>query len=79
MKEILRPVTIHIWYTCSVPTFEASRYIITNGEFLEFVLDGGYQREDLWTAEGWQWVKFRQAKHPTFWVCEQGEKSGCYL
>ena len=60
-------------YMCSVPPFEASRYLITNREFLEFVLDGGYQREDLWTAEGWKWVQFRQARHPTFWVCEQGE------
>ena len=25
----------------------------------------------------WRWVQFRQAKHPTFWVCDEGCKSGC--
>lgn len=36
----------------SVPEFEASRYLVTNAEFLEFVRDGGYQRKELWTVEG---------------------------
>ncbi len=36
----------------SVPEFEATRYLVTNREFLEFVSDGGYKRNDLWTAEG---------------------------
>ena len=26
---------------------------------------------------GWRWVAFREAKHPTFWVCVNGCKSGC--
>lgn len=26
---------------------------------------------------GWKWVEFRQAHHPTFWVCDKGCKSGC--
>ncbi|XP_076463054.1 uncharacterized protein LOC143295308 [Babylonia areolata] len=62
---------------CSVPEFEASQYLVTNGEFLRFMQDGGYQREELWSKEGWQWLQFRQARHPTFWVCEQGCKGGC--
>ena len=37
---------------CSVPEFEASQYLVTNGEFLEFVESGGYQNKDLWTLEG---------------------------
>ena len=36
----------------SVPEFEATKYLVTNGEFLEFVREGGYQRQDLWTEEG---------------------------
>ncbi|KAL8572528.1 hypothetical protein ACOMHN_019567 [Nucella lapillus] len=62
---------------CSVPEFEASRYLVTNGEFLRFLQAGGYGRRDLWSQEGWQWVQFRQATHPTFWVCQQGCKGGC--
>ena len=26
---------------------------------------------------GWKWVQFRCARHPTFWVCSEGCKSGC--
>jgi len=51
--------------------------VITNGEFLAFVEAGGYTKQELWTEEGWRWVQFRQAKHPTFWVCDNGCKSGC--
>lgn len=36
----------------SVPAFEATQYLITNGEFLEFVESGGYQRKELWSEEG---------------------------
>ena len=37
---------------CSVPEFEASKYLVTNKEFMKFVEDGGYQRKELWTEEG---------------------------
>eukprot|EP00731_Ephydatia_muelleri_P018195 Em0011g235a len=60
-----------------VPEFEGSKYLITNREFLGFVQAGAYSRQDLWTKEGWEWVQFRQAQHPTFWVCSNGCKSGC--
>ena len=36
----------------SVPKFEASKYLITNGEFLEFVNAGGYEKQEYWTKEG---------------------------
>lgn len=26
---------------------------------------------------GWKWVKFCEAKHPTFWVCQDSCKSRC--
>ena len=36
----------------SVPDFEATKYLVTNGEFLAFVNDCGYSRRELWTEEG---------------------------
>lgn len=62
--------------TLQVPKFEATKYLITNGDFLKFVLDEGYQRREFWSAEGWKWKTFREAKHPTFWVCNQNCKNG---
>uniref|UniRef100_A0A0B7B1Y1 Sulfatase-modifying factor enzyme domain-containing protein n=1 Tax=Arion vulgaris TaxID=1028688 RepID=A0A0B7B1Y1_9EUPU len=63
--------------TCKVPPFEASQFLITNAEFLEFVERGSYLNSELWTEEGWKWVQYRQARHPAFWCCEQDCKSGC--
>lgn len=61
----------------SVDEFEASKFKITNEQYLEFVLDGGYQTQEYWSNEGWEWVQFKQAKHPLFWVCPLNCKSGC--
>ncbi|QWD80394.1 5-histidylcysteine sulfoxide synthase [Polynucleobacter sp. MWH-Spelu-300-X4] len=51
-----------------VPAFKTSRYLVTNGEYLEFVEDGGYESQKYWDEEGAGWKKFSQALHPTFWV-----------
>ena len=50
----------------STPSFHASKYMITNGEFLEFVRDGGYREEKYWSEDGWGWRQFRNAKEPFF-------------
>jgi formylglycine-generating enzyme required for sulfatase activity len=56
--------------TFDVPAFAASKYKTTNGEYLEFVREGGYARKELWTEAGWKWRAFRNAKWPFFWVRE---------
>jgi hypothetical protein len=57
-----------------VPAFEASKFMITNGEYLEFVESGGYDDEKFWTEEGWKWKEYRQSKHPVFWICNHGKE-----
>jgi len=61
----------------SVSAFEASKYKITNEEFLEFVKEKGYETQSFWSQEGWNWRQFKKAKHPPFWVCPSECKSGC--
>jgi 5-histidylcysteine sulfoxide synthase/putative 4-mercaptohistidine N1-methyltranferase len=51
-----------------VPDFKASRYLVSNAEYREFVVAGGYREEKYWTDEGWRWRGFRRAEHPVFWV-----------
>eukprot|EP00730_Choanoeca_flexa_P002784 TRINITY_DN11172_c0_g1_i1.p1 TRINITY_DN11172_c0_g1~~TRINITY_DN11172_c0_g1_i1.p1 ORF type:complete len:843 (+),score=227.20 TRINITY_DN11172_c0_g1_i1:155-2683(+) len=51
-----------------VKSFKASKFLISNGEFLEFVKSGGYLDESHWEADGWKWRCFRNVKWPTFWV-----------
>lgn len=51
----------------TVQSFLASRYLVTNGEFLEFVRDGGYNNPDCWDREAWQWLQQHRVQHPKFW------------
>lgn len=54
-------------YTEKVESFRTTKYLISNGEFLEFVNDKGYDNESFWTGEGWNWREFKQAQMPLFW------------
>jgi len=60
-------------HEASTESFEASRYLVSNREFLAFVEAGGYADESLWLEEGAGWKKFAQAEHPTFWVRDGAE------
>ena len=51
-----------------VPEFRASRFLISNQECQLFVAAGGYREAKYWTAEGWKWRQFRNAKWPAFWT-----------
>jgi 5-histidylcysteine sulfoxide synthase len=51
-----------------VPAFSASQFKVSNGEFAEFVRDGGYSKREHWTERGWEWRAYRNAKWPTFWL-----------
>lgn len=54
-----------------VSDFLASRYLVSNAEFLEFVEAGGYQEKRWWTDEGWSWNCYKKALHPQFWIREE--------
>lgn len=54
-------------YAKDVPDFSASKYLVSNKEFLEFIEDGGYATQRFWTEEGWKWVTYEKATCPRFW------------
>jgi len=54
-------------YSEKVEDFKVSKFLVSNGEFLSFVNNGGYQTETYWTQEGWEWCNFKQARMPLFW------------
>ena len=39
-----------------VPEFEIDAQPVTWAQFVEFVDDGGYDRPELWHADGWKWL-----------------------
>src|SRR5205085_1401795 len=58
-----------------VPAFSIDAQKVTNGRFLEFVRDGGYDREELWTEADWRWRGQEAVRHPGFWR----ERDGAWL
>lgn len=54
-------------------SFEISNKLVTNREFIEFIKAGGYQRFDIWHAEGWDWVSQNQIVAPFYWHNIDGE------
>ncbi len=53
--------------------YEISNKLVTNGEFVSFIEDGGYQRFDVWHAEGWDWVNQQNISSPLYWHNIDGE------
>lgn len=50
-----------------VPAFEIARRAVTNGEYLAFVEDGGYERREIWSSEAWAWRESVGANQPVYW------------
>jgi iron(II)-dependent oxidoreductase len=50
-----------------VAPFRISKTAVTNRELANFVEDGGYQRRELWSDEGWQWKRNAAADQPMYW------------
>lgn len=40
---------------------------VTNGEYLGFILDHGYQEKKYWSDAGWCWVTANSIRHPEYW------------
>jgi len=47
--------------------FRVASRPVTNGEYLEFVADGGYRRPELWLADGWAACQGRGWRAPLYW------------
>ncbi len=41
--------------------------LVTNGEWLDFIADGGYARHDLWLSDGWALVTGEDWRAPFYW------------
>lgn len=48
--------------------FSIAKQLVTCGEYLKFVEDGGYQRPDHWLAHGWSTVNESGWDAPQYWV-----------
>lgn len=53
--------------------FRLSNRLVTNGEWLDFMADGGYERHELWLSDGWARVSAEQWDSPLYWRHEDGQ------
>ena len=40
---------------------------VTNGEWQQFIAEGGYRDPALWLSEGWDWVQANAIERPLYW------------
>jgi ergothioneine biosynthesis protein EgtB len=53
--------------------FQLASRLATCGEYLDFMRDGGYERSELWLAEGWDTVKAQGWRAPLYWFEAEGK------
>ena len=61
-------------FDCERPRHQALLYPhavanrpVTNGEWREFIADGGYREPTLWLSEGWDWLQRQSVTAPLYW------------
>ena len=47
--------------------FRIASRLVTNGEFLAFIEDGGYRRPEFWLSNGWATVREHSWAAPLYW------------
>lgn len=47
--------------------YELDHDLVTNGDWIRFIADGGYTRPDLWLADGWATVRAEGWDAPLYW------------
>jgi ergothioneine biosynthesis protein EgtB len=55
-----------------VEAFELASRLITNGEYLAFIADRGYERPELWLSMGWDALQREGWNAPLYWEQRDG-------
>jgi ergothioneine biosynthesis protein EgtB len=53
--------------------YALDRALVSNGDYLEFIRDNGYQNFRWWFSEGWETVNREQWRAPLYWELHDGE------
>src|ERR1019366_2678711 len=56
-----------------VAPFRLASRLATNGEYMEFVRDGGYATAALWLSDGWDCARANQWSAPLYWEMRDGQ------
>jgi ergothioneine biosynthesis protein EgtB len=53
--------------------FKISSRLVTKGDYLDFMNDGGYDNFEYWHAEGWDWLNGNGINAPLYWHSRDGQ------
>jgi ergothioneine biosynthesis protein EgtB len=53
--------------------FQLASRPVSCGEYLQFILDGGYQRPELWLSDGWDAVQAHGWRAPLYWESDDSD------
>jgi ergothioneine biosynthesis protein EgtB len=53
--------------------FRLAWRLVTNGEYLQFMRESGYETATLWLSDGWDCVRANQWSAPLYWEKRDGE------
>lgn len=53
--------------------FQLASRLVTNGEYLEFIEDGGYARAEFWLSLGWMTIREQGWQAPLYWEKHDGK------
>jgi ergothioneine biosynthesis protein EgtB len=53
--------------------FAIDKALVSNGQYLEFIKEGGYQNFRWWFSEGWEAVNREHWQAPLYWELHDGE------
>ena len=56
-----------------VSPFRLASRLVTNGEYLAFMEDGGYRRPEFWLSDGWNMVQTQGWQSPLYWSHDGSE------
>ena len=56
--------------------YAISDRLVTNGEWLAFMADGGYEQPTLWLADGWEQLREQAWQAPQYWQRDAAAASG---
>jgi iron(II)-dependent oxidoreductase len=62
-----------------LPPFWIDATPVTNGQYLEFMEDGGYERTELWSEPGRAWLEAEQAVSPKYWSPDGTDGWSCRI
>lgn len=54
-------------------SFKIGSRLITNGEYLDFIHDGGYRTPELWLSDGWYAAQQGNWEAPLYWENRKGD------